>query len=286
MQALELIEPEETTTTPPPAPVARPLSVIQYAMQSGATASEVRAMMELQVQSDNHQMALMQEKRRMDEEDRKRNSELAFRRDFAAFSGEGIVVPKSKFVDRGRAGSFYQAEFGQISTMLKAPLSRHGFGVRFNEVFGSRRIMVEGKENDIPWVFVTCYLEHRDGHTERLDLEGPPGDMSANTPTQNMQVTGSYLKRQALLAITGTATQDEDNENKMRRRETPDEGGNSQAGEAEALLQAGRDAALQGIATLNKWWGALTGKQRNLINQDFKGLRAAAVLADQNGSAK
>ena len=49
------------------------------------------------------------------------------------------------------------------------------------------------------------------------ELEGPPGELSVNTPTQNMQTTASYLKRQSLLAITGTATGGEDDEAKMRK---------------------------------------------------------------------
>jgi hypothetical protein len=261
----------------------RQLTVIQHAISTGATPAELREILALQVALDEHEFKMENAKDARAEVLRKRDAELAFRRDFAAFTGEGIVVPKSKFVDRGRAGSFYQAEFGQISTMLKAPLSKHGFGVRFNEVFGSRRIMLEGQENDIPWVYVTCYLEHRDGHAERLDLEGPPGDMSANTPTQNMQVTGSYLKRQALLAITGTATQDEDDESKLRNKRQQSQQGDdgAQQGPDESLLDAGRAAALNGMAALNKWWAGLTPRQQKDMGQDFGPMRKAARQADE-----
>ncbi len=261
----------------------QPLSVIEQAIRTGATADQLERLLDLQIRANQHQMEMNREARRIVEEDRKRDAELAFRRDFAAFTGEGIVVPKSKFVDRGRAGSFYQAEFGQISTMLKAPLSRHGFGVRFNEVFGSRRIMVEGVENDIPWVYVTCYLEHRAGHAERLDLEGPPGDMSANTPTQNMQVTGSYLKRQALLAITGTATQDEDDENKVGNKRRPQQQADD-TGPDESLRDAGRAEAMKGMQSLTKWWGSLNAKQRAELSPEFPGMRRAAQQADKDNA--
>jgi hypothetical protein len=194
----------------------QPLTVIEHAIRSGATADQLERLLELQVRADNHQLELMREKRRMDEEDRKAAAVLAFRRDFAAFTGENIVIPKSKFVDRGKAGSFWQAEWGGVKSLLAPALSKHGLSLRHDEVFGSKKWTTDGVENDVPWVYVTCYLEHKDGHSERLDLEGPPGDLPANTPVQNMQATGSYLKRQSALAITGTATVDEDDENKLK----------------------------------------------------------------------
>lgn len=259
----------------------RPLTAVEHAIRSGASAAELREILALQRDMDNHRLELMREQRRMADEDRKLAAELAFRRDFAAFTGEGIVVPKSKYVDRGRAGSFWQAEFGRISTMLKPALARHGFGIRYNEVFGWRRVTTDGQENDIPWVYVTCYLEHRDGHAERLDLEGPPGDMSANTPTQNMQVTGSYLKRQATLAITGTATQDEDDEGAMRPRRRQQQDDDQQQGPDDALLDAGRAEAMKGMKALTAWWGALNAKQRSDMNDEFGALRKCATKVDQ-----
>lgn len=264
---------------------ARPLTAVEHAIRSGATADQLERMLELQVRADNHQLELMREKRRMDEEDRKRAAVLAFRSDFAAFRGENVIIPKSKFVDRGRAGGFHQADYGVAMQMLSPALSRHGFSLRHDEVFGARKWTTDGVENDIPWVYVTCFLEHRQGHSESLSLEGPPGDMSANTPIQNMQVTGSYLKRQSALAITGTATADEDDENKMRgrtARREPEAGGDDGAhDESEALVNAGRQAALSGMAALNKWWASLTPRQQKDMGPDFGSMRKAARAADE-----
>ena len=264
------------------------LSVVQYLVQSGASVEQVQAALELQVRADNHKLEMMREKRRMDEEDRKAAAILAFRRDFAAFTGENIVIPKSKYVDRGKAGSFWQAEWGAVKSLLAPALSKHGFSLRHNEVFGSKKWTTEGVESDIPWVYVTCYLEHRDGHSDRLDLDGPPGDLSANTPVQNMQATGSYLKRQSALAITGTATADEDDENRMRKRSSGAGQGSQDEGERESLLDAGRDAAMGGMQSLTDWWGKkLTAKQRADLSGEFPALRKAAQTADAaKGDAK
>ena len=264
---------------------ARPLTVIEHAMRSGASPDQLQALLELQVRADNHQLEMMREKRRMDEEDRKRDSLLAYRRDFAAFRGENIVVEKNKHVDRGRAGSFMQAEYHAIAKLLSPALSRHGFGFRHDQRFGLQAMpTAENPNNRAGWVWVTCYLEHKDGHVETLELEGPEGDQSANTPVQNMQLTASYLKRQSLLAITGTATGGEDDENGMRgkfKRREPDADG---ADDGDALLDAGRDEAMKGMKALTAWWGGLTAKQRSAMNSEFGALRRGAMQADQGGA--
>ena len=264
-------------------PQQRQLTVIEHAVRSGASTAELRELMALQRDMDNHQLVLMREKRQMDEEDRKRAAELAFARDFAAFRGEAIVVPKTKEVDRGKAGSFIQAEYGVAAAMLSHALSRHGFSFRHDMTFGAKRWMTDGAESDVPWVYVTCYLTHRDGHTEKLDLEGPPGDLHANTAVQNMQATGSYLKRQSLLAITGTATQDEDDEGRLRnRRRAPAQGGDQQQqGPDDTLLDAGRAEAMKGMKALTAWWGALSAKDRSAMNGEFGALRKCAQQVDQ-----
>lgn len=289
MQAIELIEPSRLTDVAAQhvakqQPAAeRQLSVVEYAMQNGATAAEVRQVVELQIQMDNHKLALLKHQDEREREERARQAVLAFRRDFAAFRGENVVVPLSKDVDRGRAGSFVQAEYHVASAMLSPALSKHGFSVRHNIVFGAKPWTTDGVLNDVPWVYVTCYLEHADGHAETIALEGPPGDLSANTPVQNMQATASYLKRQSLLAITGTATGGEDDEGRMRsRRGARDEAGEDGPADAAdaALLQAGHDAAMNGMAQVTAWWGALTPKQRNKWGDDFGRMRKAAAMAD------
>jgi len=261
----------------------RPLSVIEHAMQSGASPEQLQSLLELQVRADNHQLELMREKRRMDEEDRKAAALLAFRRDFAAFRGENIVVEKSKHVDRGRAGSFMQAEYHAIMQKLSPALSRHGFSIRHDQKFGVKPWpLADNPSNVVGWVWVTCFLEHKDGHFEVLELEGPEGDQTANTPVQNMQLTASYLKRQSALAITGTATGGEDDENGMGGRQRDDAG---QSSESESLLDAGRAEALKGMPALTAWWGSLTAKQRTSLNAEFGALRRCATNVGNEGRA-
>lgn len=269
-QAVAIQQPQQIA-----APAGRQLSVVEYAMQNGASAADVRALVELQIQMDNHKLAMLKQQDERDREERNRLAVLAFRRDFAAFRGENIVIPKSKEVDRGKAGSFMQAEYDQVCSRLSVALSRHGFSFRHDQKFGLKKI--EGADGAEPWVWVTCFLEHREGHRETLDLEGPPGDLSANTPVQNMQATTSYLKRQSLLAITGTATGGEDDEGAMRRKT----GREAETSVDEALIDKGRSASMEGMAALTAWWGALTARQRSELNKEFPAMRRAAQEADR-----
>jgi hypothetical protein len=236
-----------------------PAAIMMQALSSGVDLAQVEKMMELQERWE------------------KREAEKAFRDAFAAFRGENIIIPKTLHVDRGRAGSFVQAEYDEVCRRLSPALSRHGFSFRHDQKFGSRKWSDSGVESDIAWVYVTCYLEHKAGHVETLSLEGPPDDLSANTPTQNMQATASYLKRQSLLAITGTATGGEDDENKLRRKTA----GQDEGGTEDKVLNDGQAAAMEGMEKLTAWWATLTPKDRNRLSKEFTKMRQAARAADE-----
>lgn len=259
-------EPQLPATQLPADPTVQ---LLQTAVQRGASMEEIREL-----------LTLRRELREDQERERQREAVLAFRRDFAAFRGENVIIPKTKHVDRGRGGSFDQAEYDRVVGMLSPALSKHGFGFRHDQKFGTRKWSENGTESDIGWVWVTCYLEHKDGHVETLQLEGPPGDLSVNTPTQNMQATASYLKRQSLLAITGTPTGGEDDESRLRGRQ-PEQGEQIGDGlsEAERLQMDGDTAADEGMDALTKWWGSLSNKQRTLMNPHFGGMRKRAQRA-------
>ncbi len=245
---------------------ATPASLLQLAISQNADLDRLERLMRMQLDWESNE------------------ARKAFRRDFAEFRGENIIIPKGKFVDRGRAGSFWQAEYDDVCKRLSPALSKHGFGFRHDQKFGSRKWVTDGVENDIPWVYVTCFLEHKDGHTESLMLEGPPGDQTANTDVQNMQVTASLLKRQSLLAITGTATGGEDDEVKLRgdNKQTAPDQPDSEA--TESLTSAGNEAAKKGMKELTAWWSGLTARQQKDMSKDFGAMRRVARSADAKES--
>lgn len=261
LQLVETAKPDSSNALAP-LPENSPAGMMLAAMSRGASLEQVEKMMDLQERWE------------------RREAEKAFRDSFAAFRGLNVIIPKTKYVDRGRAGSFHQAEYDEVCRRLSPALSAHGFSFRHDQKFGSRKWMTDGADSDIAWVYVTCYLEHKAGHAEVLTLEGPPGDLSANTATQNMQATASYLKRQSLLSITGTATGGEDDEERLRDS-TKHDNDRGDGDVLEKLCNEGREAAMSGMAALTKWWGGLTSNQRSDLNKDFPGMRKAAQVADK-----
>lgn len=249
--------------------VVTPADLIDIAMQSG----------DKDVERLERLMQMDLRYREMQERERAQERLLAYRADFVGLSGEGIVVPKTKHVDRGRAGSFEQAEFDECKRRLSGPCAKHNFGFSFDQKFGSKRLMEDGKENDVAWVWVWCFLDHAKGHRETVELEGPPGDLPANTIVQNQQATATYLKRVALLAITGTATGDEDDESKLVKQKQ----GVQKTDQLDELRDAGRAASMEGMAKLTAWWGKLTEKDRADLSKDFGAMRKAARAADEEG---
>lgn len=257
-QAIELIEPDDKPSREIATRPSRD-NVLMALIQRNLSPSEIQQMMDLRDRQDAFE------------------AEKAYREAFAEFRGENVIIPKTKYVDRGKGGSFVQAEYHVVADRLSPALSKHGFGFRHDQKFGAKRWMTDGVENDIPWVWVTCFLEHRAGHAEKLELEGPPGDQSVNSPVQNMQVTASLLKRQSLLAITGTATGGEDDESAMYSSGDADE---------EKLTKAGQEASMEGTEALTKWWQGLTAKERNKMQRAYGELRKVAAKADEHGAKR
>jgi hypothetical protein len=302
MSDLELIE---RSGEKPAAPLAtqqpRQLTAIEHAIQNGATPEQLERILDLMVRSDNHQLELMREKRRMNEEDRILAAKLTFDDALNKLRSHNIIVPKTKeVVQTARGGGpgprFKQSEFDVVCSMLSPALYACGLSFRHDMRFDMRDWKADGSNPDIPagtaitipWVYVICYLTHKDGHTETLTLEGPPDSSGSKNPLQEMQSTASYLKRQSLLAITGTATGGEDDESGMRgrsagRQQRQDDQQGDPA-ESEELLGAGAEAAKGGMKTLTAWWGALTAKQRADLSPVFANMRKVAQQADKQGA--
>lgn len=293
-QRLQLVDIEERPAQPlavqsPQTPqMVTPTDVLRVAYERGAPFEELAKLLELQ---DRYLQ--------MQERERARQAELAYASDFAGFRGENIIVPRTKYVDRGKAGSFMQAEYHMVADMLSPALSKHGFSFSHDMVFGVRRWLAplredgDPVEHDTGWVTVTCILQHRLGHKTTLTLEGPQGDAHANTPVQNMQVTGSFLKRQSLLAITGTATGGEDDEAQLRARGKRDRD-YSDAGQrppkdsgAARMIEAGEEAATLGTATLVAWWNKLKPFEREAVGHaNFGKMKRAAAQFDEDQRRK
>lgn len=62
------------------------------------------------------------------------------------------------------------------------------------------------------WITVTCILTHEAGHSEETSLQGCPDQTGNKNSIQAVGSTVTYLQRYTLLAATGLATSDSDDD--------------------------------------------------------------------------
>jgi hypothetical protein len=276
--AMRVMEAAPIAPVQPPMP-AGPVTVedvIARAAMAGATPEQMQSLLAVA----ERMLALQVEQRKHAVAEQKRQNELAFRRAFLGFRKLNIIIPKTKEVkqtskDESKAApSFWQAEFDVVCELLTPGLADNGLTIRHDEVFGFKAWPTpEDPNNQIPWVYVKCYLDHVDGHTETLSLEGPPDTSGRKTPMQEMQSSGSYMKRQSMLSITGTAAGGEDSEYRMMKRLALD------AVREPTLLDRFEAEAIKGTAALRAFYDANVPSEAFWVEHGNK-LRKAAKAAD------
>lgn len=242
-----ILEMEETVTHSVPVvvpnnPPATPSMLLQMAVEQGADLDRLERLMALQ--------------ERWEANEARKSYDAAF----SAFKAEAVQIIRNKDVTAGPLSGKRYAELFSVVNAVTPALSRQGLSSLWKIT-----------KDEPQWLEVTCTLRHVGGHSESVSMGGPPDAGGAKNAIQARASTVSYLERYTLKAITGVAEGGED-----------DDGGQSGGGDApeNKALQAGRDAAMQGMAALTKWWGALDAKQRSELSKDFAAMRKAAQIAD------
>lgn len=195
-------------------PESSPAGMLAYAMQSGATIADLREL-----------YALKQE---WDKDEARKAYHLAL----SDFKAEPLSITKDKLVsikhkDGNGRTEYTHATLGNVVATIAPALGRH----KLSHSWGVRR---EGDR-----VHVTCKLTHALGHSEEITLDGALDTSGSKNNIQAIGSTITYLERYTILAITGLATEDQD-----------DDGGGGDGPEDGALTKAQALAAdwLQTIA--------------------------------------
>lgn len=97
--------------------------------------------------------------------------------------------------DNVQYGSRYSSLAGIVKAINPA-LSRHGLSARWD--------LSQDKT-----ITVACVLSHVLGHSERVQLSGPPDESGKKNALQQIKSTVTYLEAATLLAITGLSSVDE-----------------------------------------------------------------------------
>lgn len=223
-----------------------PAALLQMAVQQGADIEKLTKLMELQERWE------------------KNEARKAFDAAFAAFKAEAVKLLKNKTVNNGPLQGKSYAELHAVVAAVTPALAAHGLSSSWSNT-----------KDEKDWIEVTCTVKHVGGHSESVSMGGPPDVGGAKNAIQARASTISYLQRYTLKAITGLAEQDDDDDGS---------GGSAshQDGEEDLLLKAGREASMEGVQALTKWWGGLTAKDRAKLNKEFGSLKRAAEQAERS----
>lgn len=119
-----------------------------------------------------------------------------------AFKKEPPTIIKNRSASFGGAGktAYDYANLAQCVGVIAPALSQHGL---------SHGWSMEQTEAGIA---VTCTLTHEAGHSESIVMRAPADTSGSKNSIQAIGSTISYLSRYSLLAITGLAAEDQDDD--------------------------------------------------------------------------
>jgi len=121
----------------------------------------------------------------------------------AAFKANPPEIEKDqtvKYTAGNKVVEYRHASLANVTGKINAALSVHGLSAAWNVSQAEKQITV------------TCTVTHRLGHSESTSLHALPDDSGSKNAIQAVGSTISYLERYTLLALTGLATHEMDDD--------------------------------------------------------------------------
>lgn len=172
--SIVLAEPTNQVATQAP---AGPMAAAIQALQAGMTVEQMQGLMGLQIDWE------------------KNEARKAYVADMAAFKLNPPEILKTKLV--AFSGTEYRhATLGDVTRAVVDALARHGFSHSWETA------------QDKGFITVTCKITHRLGHSESTKMEAQPDNSGKKNAIQQVASSITYMQRYTLLAATGLATMD------------------------------------------------------------------------------
>ncbi len=168
-----------------PAPIT-PMHMLQIAVEKGADLEQMRQLMDLQ--------------ERWEANEARRAAVTAL----TAFKAAPTEITKNKhvsFPSKGGQTEYDHATLDNVCKVVGKAMGQHGLSYRW-----------EVEQPDGGAIRVTCVLTHQQGHSERVSLQAGADQSGGKNNIQAVASTVTYLERYTLLAITGLATMDQDDD--------------------------------------------------------------------------
>ncbi len=175
---------DETKETTEIALVARePADIFKIAVDTGQKLAEAKEFLELQERYDAIQ------------------ARKAFHKAMAAFKKEPPQIEKDKTVEYKQT-RYKHASLANVTQKINTALSAQGLSAAW----------ITSQDNGN--ITVACTITHELGHSESTELTAAPDTSGAKNAIQAIGSTVSYLQRYTILALTGLATSDMDDDGK------------------------------------------------------------------------
>lgn len=218
---VQVIEQEARRDVAVQATGSTPADLLLYVMKSGGSIAEVREFMQL---------------KREYEADEARKAYVA---DMAQFKLNPPTIVKDKAVGYmnkdGTFTGYRHASLGNVTNAIVEGLARHGFSHRWD-------VKQEGVI-----AHVTCTITHRLGHSESVAMQAAKDDSGKKNAIQQVASAIAYLQRYTLLAATGLATHDQDDDG-ASSGEAPEPAADKQPPAKASLVGPQYDNAKKAIA--------------------------------------
>lgn len=242
----DIIEAEQVKTTA--LAVQGPMGNALQALQAGATIEQMQGLLALQKDWEANEA---------------RKAYVAAMAEFKKNPPEIFKRKAVNFTTRdGDTTSYSHATIGDVTALTVAGLAANGFSHRWDTK------QADGK------ITVSCILTHNLGHSESTTLEAAPDSSGKKNAIQQVASAVTYLQRYTLLAACGLATKDMEDDDGA--------GAGATAVEIPAeLLQAARDASMNGWKALAAWIKGRTDAEIKLLEPESDNLKAAAKAADK-----
>lgn len=180
----------------------------------------------------------------------------AFVKAMAAFKENPPTIVKDKQASFNGKPQYSFANLAQVSAVIGRALSAHGLSASWKT------------EQDGSAIKVTCVLTHVEGHSESCSLSAGADTSGSKNAIQAIGSTKSYLEKYTLLAITGLAADDQDDDgNTAGTTDEKKEKFDQWSLKLEDVYQAG---VVDGIAA---WWKSNKAE----IIKDLGDAKAAAI---------
>ena len=219
---------KETSALQVTSQAATPGMLLQLAVQQGADLDRLERLMEMQIKWEE------------------RCARNAFVKAMADFKCESLVISKDRRVNyanrSGDVTDYMHATLGNVVATIAPALAKHGLSHRWDTQQGSAGITV------------SCVITHFDGHSESITLASPPDQSGGKNAIQAIGSTVSYLQRYTLLAITGLATSDADDDGGSYAREESPERATQPAAPAELGIYTNAQMS----ESVPKWHGLVS----------------------------